>query len=78
MNNTNHMIAEVQMWQSRTSDLETSVERLREERDMLLTTVRRARHREDVLIIKLNELHDMVKRLTIEVTRHRADGELYP
>lgn len=78
MNDINHMIAEVQMWQSRTSDLETSVERLREERDMLLSTIVTFRHREDVLMSRLTELDDIVKRLTIEVSRHRADGELYP
>jgi hypothetical protein len=78
MNDTNHMIAEVQMWQSRTSDLETTVERLREERDVLLSTIVTFRHREDVLMSRLTELDDIVKRLTIAVTRHRADGELYP
>lgn len=78
MNDINHMIAEVQMWQSRTSDLETSVERLRDERDVLLSTIVTFRHREDVLMSRLTELDDIVKRLTIEVSRHRADGELYP
>jgi len=66
------------MWQSRTSDLETSLERMREERDGLLLTVTSIKQREDAFVRRLSELEDIVKRMTHEITRHRADGELYP
>lgn len=78
MNDANTMIAEIQMWQSRTSDLETSLERLRDERDALLSTIVSMKQREDALVTRVTELDDIVKRMTHEVTRHRADGELYP
>ena len=78
MTDTNSMLAEMQMWQSRTSDLETSLERLREERDGLLSTVGSMKQREDALVSRLSELEDIVQRMTHEITRHRADGELYP
>jgi hypothetical protein len=36
------------------------------------------KQREDALVTRVTELDDIVKRMTHEVTRHRADGELYP
>jgi hypothetical protein len=36
------------------------------------------KQREDALVSRLSELEDIVQRMTHEITRHRADGELYP
>ena len=71
-------MAEIQMWQSRTIDLETTLERMREERDALLLTIGSIKQREDALVSRLSELEDIVQRMTHEITRHRQDGELYP
>jgi predicted nuclease with TOPRIM domain len=74
----NDMIAELHMWQSRVSDLETSNGRLREERDALLSTISDLHAREQSLLTRLTELDNIVQRMSREVSRHRADGELYP
>ena len=78
MSDGNYLMAEIQMWQSRTIDLETTLERMREERDALLLTIGSIKQREDALVSRLSELEDIVQRMTHEITRHRADGELYP
>jgi chromosome segregation ATPase len=74
----NEQLAEMIEWQARCSDAQTSIERLREERDALLTTISALRHREDALVTRVTELEDSVSRLSQQVARHRADGELYP
>jgi chromosome segregation ATPase len=74
----NERLAEIIEWQARCSDAQTSIERLREERDALLTTIAALRDREDALVTRITELEESVHRLTQEVSRHRADGELYP
>ena len=78
MNDANTAIAEIQMWQSRVQDLETSNERLREERDSLLSTIVSLNNRERALLTRLTELDNTVQRMSREVSRHRTDGELYP
>jgi len=78
VNDANIAIAEIQMWQSRVGDMETSMERLREERDALVTSIASIKHREDALIERITELEGIVKRMTIALSQHRADGELYP
>jgi chromosome segregation ATPase len=74
----NERMAEIIEWQARCSDAQTSIERLREERDALLTTIAALRDREDALVNRVTELEASVHRLTQEVARHRGDGELYP
>ena len=74
----NERLAEIIEWQARCSDAQTSIERLREERDALLTTIAALRDREDALVDRITELEASVYRLTQEVARHRGDGELYP
>jgi len=78
MNDANTAIAEIQMWQSRVQDLETSNERLRDERDSLLSTIVSLNAREHSLLTRLTELDNIVQRMSREMSRHRADGELYP
>lgn len=78
MTDANNAIAEIIMWQSRVQDLETSNERLREERDSLLSTIVSLNNRERALLTRLTELDNTVQRMSREVSRHRADGELYP
>jgi len=78
MTDANTAIAEIQMWQSRVQDLETSNERLREERDSLLSTIVSLNAREHSLLTRLTELDNIVQRMSREMSRHRADGELYP
>jgi len=78
MTDANSAIAEIIMWQSRVQDLETSNERLREERDSLLSTIVSLNNRERVLLTRLTELDNTVQRMSREMSRHRADGELYP
>lgn len=74
----NERLAEVIEWQARCSDAQTSIERLREERDALLVTIASLRTREDALVSRITELETSVQRMAQEVARHRADGELYP
>lgn len=74
----NERLAEVIEWQARCSDAQTSIERLREERDALLSTISALRDREDALVDRITDLEASVQRLTQEVARHRGDGELYP
>ena len=74
----NERLAEVIEWQARCSDAQTSIERLREERDALLATIASLRTREDALVTRITELETSVQRMTQEVARHRGDGELYP
>jgi seryl-tRNA synthetase len=78
MIDANEQMAELIEWQSRCSDAQTSIERLREERDALLTTIVAMRQREDALVERVTELEAAVQRMTQEVARHRADGEMYP
>lgn len=78
MTDANTAIAEIQMWQSRVQDLETSNERLRDERDSLLSTIVSLNAREQSLLTRLTELDNIVQRMSREMSRHRADGELYP
>lgn len=66
------------MWQSRCNDLETSLERLRDERDALLSTLASWNIRENALVSRITELESSVHRMQHEISRHRADGELYP
>jgi len=66
------------MWSSRCNDLETSLERLREERDALLSTLSDLKARENALVSRMTELESTVHRMSHEIARHRADGELYP
>ena len=74
----NEQLAEMIEWQARCTDAQTSIERLREERDGLLTTITVLSQREDALVSRISELEDSVSRLSQQVARHRADGELYP
>lgn len=74
----NEQLAEMIEWQARCSDAQTSIERLREERDGLLTTITVLSQREDALVTRITELEAAVSRLSQQVARHRADGELYP
>jgi chromosome segregation ATPase len=74
----NERLAEIVEWQARCSDAQTSIERLREERDALLATIASLRTREDALVTRITELEGIVQRMTHEVARHRADGEMYP
>ena len=78
MSDGNERMAEIIEWQARCSDAQNSIERLREERDGLLSTISALRHREDALVTRLTELEESVSRLSKEIARHRADGELYP
>jgi chromosome segregation ATPase len=78
MSEGNERLAEVIEWQARCSDAQNSIERLREERDGLLTTIAALRQREDALVSRVTELEESVSRLSQEIARHRADGELYP
>ena len=71
-------MAELIEWQARCSDAQNSIERLREERDALLSTIVAHRQREDALVTRITELEATVQRMTQEIARHRADGELYP
>ncbi len=66
------------MWSSRCNDLETSLERLREERDALLSTLSDLKARENALVSRMSELESTVQRMSHEIARHRSDGELYP
>jgi len=74
----NEQLAEMIEWQARCNDAQTSIERLREERDGLLNTIFSLTQREDALVSRLTELEAIVMRMTHEIARHRADGELYP
>ena len=74
----NEQLAEMIEWQARCNDAQTSIERLREERDGLLNTIFSLTQREDALVSRLTELEAIVVRMTHEIARHRADGELYP
>lgn len=74
----NEKLAEIIEWQARCSDAQTSIETLRDERDALLVTIASLRIREDALVSRVTELEGMVQRMTQEIARHRADGELYP
>jgi len=78
MSDGNERMAELIEWQARCSDAQNSIERLREERDALLSTVVAHRQREDALVTRITELEATVQRMTQEIARHRADGELYP
>jgi chromosome segregation ATPase len=74
----NEQLAEMIEWQARCADAQTSIERLREERDALLITISALRNREDALVSRVTELETSVQRMAQEIARHRADGELYP
>lgn len=74
----NEQLAEMIEWQARCTDAQNSIERLREERDGLLNTIYSLSQREDALVSRLTELEAIVLRMTHEIARHRADGELYP
>ena len=74
----NEQLAEMIEWQARCNDAQNSIERLREERDGLLNTIFSLSQREDALVSRLTELEAIVVRMTHEIARHRADGELYP
>jgi predicted nuclease with TOPRIM domain len=74
----NEQLAEMIEWQARCNDAQNSIERLREERDGLLNTIFSLTQREDALVSRLTELEAIVVRMTHEIARHRADGELYP
>ena len=78
MSDGNERMAELIEWQARCSDAQNSIERLREERDALLSTIVAQRQREDALVTRITELESTVQRMTQEIARHRADGELYP
>lgn len=78
MSDGNERLAEIIEWQSRCADSQTSIERLREERDALLSTISAMRSREDALVTRVTELEESVQRMSQEIARHRADGELYP
>jgi len=78
MSDGNERMAELIEWQARCSDAQNSIERLREERDGLLSTISALRQREDALVTRITELEESVSRLSKEIARHRADGELYP
>lgn len=78
MSDGNDRLAEIIEWQSRCSDAQNSIERLREERDALLTTIVSMRQKEDALVERVTELESAVQRMTQEIARHRADGEMYP
>jgi outer membrane murein-binding lipoprotein Lpp len=36
------------------------------------------RQKEDALVTRVTELEAIVQRMSQEIARHRADGELYP
>ena len=74
----NEQLAEMIEWQARCNDAQNSIERLREERDGLLNTISSLTQREDALVTRVTELEAIVMRMTHEIARHRADGELYP
>lgn len=74
----NEQLAEMIEWQARCTDAQNSIERLREERDGLLNTISSLSQREDALVTRVTELEGIVLRMTHEIARHRADGELYP
>ena len=74
----NEQLAEMIEWQARCNDAQNSIERLREERDGMLNTIFSLTQREDALVSRLTELEAIVVRMTHEIARHRADGELYP
>lgn len=74
----NEQLAEMIEWQARCTDAQNSIERLREERDGLLNTISSLTQREDALVTRVTELEGIVIRMTHEIARHRADGELYP
>lgn len=78
MSDGNERMAEIIEWQARCSDAQNSIERLREERDALLTTIVAHRQREDALVQRVTELEATVQRMSQEIARHRADGEMYP
>jgi hypothetical protein len=78
MSDGNDRLAEMIEWQARCSDAQNSIERLREERDALLTTIVSMRQKEDALVTRVTELEAIVQRMSQEIARHRADGELYP
>lgn len=78
MTDGNERMAELIEWQARCADQANSLERMRDERDALLTTIVSMRHREDALVTRVAELEEIVHRMTQEIARHRADGELYP
>jgi BMFP domain-containing protein YqiC len=78
MSDGNDRLAEIIEWQARCSDAQNSIERLREERDALLSTIVSMRQKEDALVTRVTELEAIVQRMSQEIARHRADGELYP
>jgi BMFP domain-containing protein YqiC len=78
MSDGNERMAELIEWQSRCSDAQNSIERLREERDALLNTIVSMRQKEDALVERVTELESTVQRMSQEIARHRADGEMYP
>jgi BMFP domain-containing protein YqiC len=78
MSDGNDRLAEMIEWQARCSDAQNSIERLREERDALLSTIVSMRQKEDALVTRVTELEAIVQRMSQEIARHRADGELYP
>ncbi len=78
MSDGNDRLAEMIEWQTRCSDAQNSIERLREERDALLSTIVSMRQKEDALVTRVTELEAIVQRMSQEIARHRADGELYP
>ena len=78
MSDGNDRLAEMIEWQARCSDAQNSIERLREERDALLSTIVSMRQKEDALVTRVTELEAIVQRMSQEIARHRADGEMYP
>jgi chromosome segregation ATPase len=78
MSDGNDRLAEMIEWQARCSDAQNSIERLREERDALLSTIVSMSQKEDALVTRVTELEAIVQRMSQEIARHRADGELYP
>ena len=78
MSDGNDRLAEMIEWQARCSDAQNSIERLREERDALLSTIDSMRQKEDALVTRVTELEAIVQRMSQEIARHRADGEMYP
>lgn len=74
----NERLAEIIEWQARCQDAQTSIEHLRDERDALVATIASLRIREDALVTRITELEATVHRMSQEIARHRADGELYP
>jgi chromosome segregation ATPase len=70
---TNEQMAEIILWQSRVQDLETSVERLREERESMRARVDLLLHEIANLEASLEEARKKINRF--EMT-HRFDPDL--